>query len=257
MKPPHSCLCLLIHVFTTTVAVANPVLVEDLGRPPPGWIDLGAADGNQMIRLSITLESQGQETLEKTLDEISDPNHAFYGRHLSREEAAALLSPRRDAVDSVKRWLASEKVSESRIRNRGQFMDILVPVETAERLLKAQYRRFQQGSRQVVGTLAYSVPEEVRPLITAIQPTTFFEASASERMERRNLGPGIRSEHLSFARSVAQSGSCENNNTPYCLRKLYRMNNNYTQPDKRSLLGIAGFNQACCCSVDLDYNPCR
>ncbi|TWU79257.1 vesicle formation at the endoplasmic reticulum [Metarhizium rileyi] len=225
MKPPASFLCLLGSAVAAVVA--DFTVVESLDQPPHGWTRLEAANSSLLIRLSISLESEGHEEFEKTLGEVSDPNHSRYGQHLTRDEAFAL-------------------VPQSQIHERGLFIDVVVAVSTAERLLSTRYDVFQNKNKKAIGTLAYSVPAEVRPHITSIQPTTLFQGRNLVKRApapmglKAALGHGIGDE---AEEESADPGNCENNNTPACLRRLYRMKDDYGKPHRRSLLGIAGFNQ--------------
>lgn len=189
--------------------------------------------------------------MEETLYQISDPTHARYGQHLSRSEASALIRPRQETVELVRRWLSSENIPEHKVRDRGHFMDATVTVQDAERLLAANYSLFERGGHNVVGTLAYSVPADVRPHITAIQPTTFFDMSNFSNMAQRDHFQAEGDEAYSAGGNAtdAQAEStkkdiCAVLNTPACLRKLYKMkSSDSTEPDPRSLLGVAGFNK--------------
>lgn len=244
MKSTFGLLCLLGAVVNA--AIAKTVVVEHLGQAPQGWTKLGSANPSQFIRLSIALESHGHGVFEKTLSEVSDPTHSRYGQHLSREEASALIRPRDGSGDVVRRWLASGNVSESQIQDRGLFIDAIVAIGTAEKLLSTRYSVFQHEAEKAVGTLAYSVPEEVRPHITAVQPTTFFElAKFMKRFPRSDPDESPQDDGNTTDAQAAASKTrdCENNNTPSCLRSLYNMNNDYTKPQKRSLLGIVGYNE--------------
>ncbi|KAH0593136.1 hypothetical protein MHUMG1_09138 [Metarhizium humberi] len=236
-------LCVLGSIFL--VVSADLAVVEHLDQPPDGWTKLGAANASQLIRLSIALESQGHDVFERRLQEVSDPTHPRYGQYLSRGEAVALVRPRPRSVAAVREWLLSENVTQGQVQERGLFMDAVMTIGTAENLLSTTYGLFQHGKQRAIGALAYSVPAEVRPHITSIRPTTFFEFGnlfkKSPRTSEEGIAtapkrnPGVR------ARST-ELQDCENYNTPECLRGLYKMSNDYTKPHRSSLLGVAGFH---------------
>lgn len=225
-------------------AVTKLAVVEHLAEPPVGWTRLESANTSQIIRLSIALESHGHEVLERTIHEVSDPNHPRYGQHLSRDAALTLIRPQQDAVDAVRRWLSTEDIIESQIQPRGLFVDVTVTIGTAERVLSTKYDVFQNTGRKAIGTLAYSVPADVRPHITSIQPTTFFEhATFAQKYPTTRRSVLVNSKgngtHTATPRKM---DDCKNNNTPSCLRNLYRMDDNsYTKPHPKSLLGVVGF----------------
>ncbi|KAG6021930.1 hypothetical protein E4U41_002358 [Claviceps citrina] len=211
------------------------VVVESLSHAPRGWTALGPAGADQIIRLSIALSSYGHDHLEETLQQISDPAHPRCGQHLSRDAASALIRPRPEAVESVRRWLWSANVPEHLVQHRGHFVDATVTVKDAARLLAANYSVFEQGSYKVVGTLAYSVPADVRPHVAAIQPTTFLNTDNRLKLVKRNQPTGQGDEEV-------RQDTCLLLNTPACLRKLYGMKSHVAEPDPRSLLGVVGFN---------------
>ncbi|KAK2596691.1 hypothetical protein QQS21_006206 [Conoideocrella luteorostrata] len=243
MKLTSWFLCLLGYA-TAALSVAKPVVVESLARTPRGWTNLGPVDRNQLIRLSIALESHGQEEFEKTLYQISDPTHARYGQHLSRGEASALIQPHQDATAAVRRWLSSANIPDKQVQDRGHFMDVSVTVGTAERLLSTKYSSFQRNSQKVIGTLEYSVPAEVRRHIAAVQPTTFFEMASFAKLAQQSQFRFIADGNSTDAQAQeSKKETCDTLNTPACLRSLYNMNNNYTKPDDRSLLGVVGFSK--------------
>ncbi|OAQ61651.1 peptidase-like protein [Pochonia chlamydosporia 170] len=225
--------------------VTRLAVVEHLAEPPRGWTRLESANPSQTIRLSIALESDGQEVLERTVQEVSDPNHPRYGQHLSRDAALTLIRPQQDAVDAVRRWLLTEDITEGQIQVRGLFVDVTVTIGTAERVLSTKYDVFQNTGRKAIGTLAYSVPADVRPHITSIQPTTFFEhATFAQKYPTTRRSVLVSSKgngtHTATPRKM---DDCKNNNTPSCLRNLYRMDeNSYTKPHPKSLLGVVGFS---------------
>ncbi|KAG8418402.1 hypothetical protein J3458_005820 [Metarhizium acridum] len=238
-----SFLCVLSSIFL--VVSADFVVVEHLDQPPYGWTKLGAANSSQLIRLSIALESQGRDVFERTLQEVSDPTHARYGQYLSRDEAVALVRPRSRSVAAVRKWLLSENVTQDQVQERGLFVDAVMTIGTAENLLSTTYGVFQHDKQRAIGALAYSVPAEVRPHIISIQPTTFFELGNLFKKSPQTSGLGIATGHGRNTGVEARSTElrdCENHNTPECLRGLYKMNNDYAKPHKKSLLGVAGFD---------------
>ncbi|KAH7148438.1 peptidase S8/S53 domain-containing protein [Dactylonectria macrodidyma] len=235
-----------------TLAIAIPVVVESLDKPPPGWEEVSSPAPGRLIKLSIGLQPEDHGLFERTLYEISDPSHANYGRHLSRDAAKALLNPSTAATASVKRWLSDAGIADHEVRDDGQWMHILTTVGQAESLLSTRFGVYGRGDEHVVRTLEYSVPKEIRDHIETIHPTTFFhDIKKSGRLKRfaRDL---VKKEPIE-ARSGRYRGSgsgnsvdlgqCKAELTPACLRKLYKMPvNNYPSAHRKSLYGIVGFS---------------
>jgi tripeptidyl-peptidase-1 len=242
MKPQLGLLGLLCSI---TAATANLVEVERLSQVPSGWTELGPANAGQTIRLSIALALNNEEAFATKLQQVSDPSNSQYGSHLSRDEALALVRPQQTAIDVTRNWLVSQDVKDSQIQDRGLFLDVFVTVAIAEKLLSTKYNVYEKNGRKTMGAMAYSVPDDVRPHITSIQPTTFFQSTSFYKVEQNVASLGKRANgNAADASTSTNRRQCLGNNTPACLRRLYRMNNRYQEPHPKSLLGIVGFNYA-------------
>lgn len=241
MKHNFAAFCLLGCTLFNLVACIS-VVVEAITVAPVGWINARPANASQIIRLSIGIESDGHAGFERTLHEISDPSHERYGKHLSQDEAVNLIRPRLESSIVVQKWLKAAGVSKSRIRDRGQFIDVSVEVADAERLLSARFSIFARDGQEVIGALSYSVPIEVKSHITTIQPTTFFETPV---FNYRTRSSGTNVDVKKQVHSNSTQYECQDLNTPECLRKLYRMDPaSGDHPSPRSLLGVVGFSKA-------------
>lgn len=52
------------------------------GKPlPPFWVDLGAADADEPIQLTLALKQRNVDVLEAELMAVSDPTSPRYGQH--------------------------------------------------------------------------------------------------------------------------------------------------------------------------------
>jgi tripeptidyl-peptidase-1 len=151
---------------------------ESLSHVPQGWTKLDQPAASTRLRLRIALQELDHALFEQTLFEISDPDHAKYGQHLKREEVKALIQPRNESIDAVMAWLQEYGVAESDIANDSEWINFLVPVSKAEEMMNTTFYYFTQDADQngtkKIRTLQYSVPLEVAPHITMIQPTTRF-----------------------------------------------------------------------------------
>ncbi|KAI8669497.1 Peptidase S53 domain-containing protein [Fusarium keratoplasticum] len=241
-------------LLIAATAVARPVVVESLDETPEGWEESSSPAPDKSIELSIGLESEDHLLLERTLSKISDPSHANYGKHLSRDAAKALLHPSRAATESVKRWLSDAGVPEHHIRDEGQWLHIRTTVGQADSLLSTRFGIFARDDEQVVRTRQYSVPIEVRDHITTIQPTTFFPSERKARavedltsLEKREEGHEARAYGNNNDGNHGGNGpidlqQCKAQLTPACLRKIYKMPlRRYPRAHRKSEYGIIGF----------------
>lgn len=150
----QSLLCAVIALLQS-VAEGKNVLVESLPGVPAGWAKLRDATSSQLIKLRIALEQPNLAQFEKTLYDISTPQHVLYGKHLSREEVQDLVKPNEDATVAVLSWLRAAGIDEADIEEDGEWVNFKTTVAKAADLLDAEF-----------GVYSYdgSVKESVRTL---------------------------------------------------------------------------------------------
>lgn len=129
-------------------SLANPLLDPSwLGPPsskenvlpPHNWIKLGPAPSNHQIHLRIGLTQSNFGALEQRLLEVSDPSHVSYGKHLSKEEVEAFVTPHPQSIAAVDQWLSYHglKSSEYMRSPSKDWLTVMVPVKLAETMLDA------------------------------------------------------------------------------------------------------------------------
>ena len=106
-------------------------------EPPRNWLDLGRAPSAHAIPLRIALPQSRFTELEQHLAEISDPFHARYGEHLSKEDVEELVAPHASSVDAVHEWLESHGVPKEACHQSpaGDWVSLSLPVAQAEKML--------------------------------------------------------------------------------------------------------------------------
>lgn len=229
-----------------TLSIAAPVVVESLAEAPDGWHEVRSPAPDKPIKFSIGLHSDNHENFERTIYAISDPDHELYGKHLSRDDAKALLSPREGATESVKRWLSEAGVPENQVRDDGQWIHVSTTIDKAEGLLNTRFGIFarDEDDGHIVRTLEYSVPGEVRDFIASIQPTTFFHSIEKARNMERSLThlPMVTKRNGGGGGGGVDLNQCKTYLTPACIRKLYKMPaKDYPKAHKDSLYAVVGF----------------
>ncbi|KAF3492192.1 tripeptidyl peptidase SED3 [Arthroderma uncinatum] len=168
--------------------------------------------------------------------DISTPEHEKYGKHMSRRDLKELLQPRKEVSDSIVSWLEEEGVAKRSIQDDGDWIQFVVSVSQAEKMLKTRFYYYHDSADpriSMIRTLKYSVPAHLAPSIHMIQPTTKFG-------KPRKHGNSIaRLEAINLANITAVN--CNSSITPKCLRDLYKMGNALAKPDSRNVLGISGY----------------
>lgn len=141
------------------LTTASAGVLESLPDVPEGWQHVGSPGPQQTIVLRIAMVSPGEDEFERRLYQMSDPSHPEYGNHLSREELDAILQPDAKATAGVMAWLRQAGVPQDAVTRDGDWINLVVPVQMAEKLLDTTYNVYQnQQGRKVVRTLQYSVP---------------------------------------------------------------------------------------------------
>lgn len=76
-------------------------------------------------------------------------------------------------------WLSSNGVNFTTRTPAGDWLQIDVDVATANRILDANFMTFSEDSteKEVIRTLSYSIPAELRPHIQLIHPTVAYVVS--------------------------------------------------------------------------------
>lgn len=111
--------------------------VKEVVRAPQGWIQGPPAPADHIIKLRIALPQSNFQELERHVYEVSDPSHARYGEHLSKEEVEELVAPHPESVDAVDAWLSSFGLGESDCERSPakDWVTLRVPVKLAEEML--------------------------------------------------------------------------------------------------------------------------
>ncbi|KAF8214031.1 subtilisin-like protein [Mycena galopus ATCC 62051] len=235
--------------FAVAAAIAPRNLtlqVKESVAAPHGWTRLGRAPPGSSIRLRIAIFQQDFAGLEKSLYEISDPDHGRYGAHLSKEEIAGFVAPPPASLALVDGWLASHDINESDfVRSPAKdWITLTLPLPIAERILGAEYYMFQHtGGDVLVRTTAYRLPQYLHEHIELIQPTTMFTRS-------KGMTPIVypeEDEPLGSIKRVTPSTkphvhpSCATSVTLSCIMQLYNAVGYTPRATKKNAIGITGF----------------
>ncbi|CAJ2502839.1 Uu.00g102330.m01.CDS01 [Anthostomella pinea] len=244
---PQSLLCAAVALLQA-VAECKNVVVESLPKVPMGWRKLRNADPYQVINLRIALEQPHLAEFEQTLYDVSTPQHALYGRHLSREQVRELMKPTKESTAAVLNWLQASGIAQEDIEDDGEWINFKTTVFKAAKLLSADFGVYNHvgtdGER--IRTLHYSVPAEVMPHITMVQPTTRFGQLRPQRFEISKVFE--QAELPEFFQAAAAVSTqdlnvtfCNTTITPECLRALYNIGDYTADPTVPTVLGVSGF----------------
>ncbi|KAL0573817.1 hypothetical protein V5O48_008125 [Marasmius crinis-equi] len=214
------------------------MIVMDERPLPRGFAKAeGRKPENPPLSLKIALVPKDRDGLEKALYAVGTPGSASYGQHLGYQDVKAFMEPSPEAAAAVTKWLFENEITD--VKPTGAFNDWLsfsVPVLKAGSLLNANYESFRHlaTGQELVRTLQYSVPEELRSHIALVHPTTSFAI-------RPVPEPRLIANNVNFtARANPTPSSCNSVSNPACLQALYGIP---TTPatQKSNRLGVTGF----------------
>lgn len=239
---------LLAATFAALGQCASTILESVPASGPRGWTRVADAHPDQTLKLRIALKQpeEALELFERTLYQVSDPAHAKYGQHLSRDELSALLAPRSESVSAVRYWLRDAGISDSSVEEDGDWINLKLTVRAASALLDADFGVWNHDGTNVrkVRALKYSVPEELVDHISFVGPVVRFGQIKPQRSQVFEVidtqqpdlkaAAAIPPQHLDVA-------ACNASITPECLRALYNVGSYQADPTKKSLFGVSGF----------------
>jgi hypothetical protein len=154
---------------------------------PLGWIRLDNAPADHIIPLRIALPQSNFDELERHLYEVSDPSHARYGAHLSKEEVEGLVAPHPESLTVVNGWLASHGFDDEDLQRSaaGDWVTVRVPVALAEEMLDT-VRSLYRFRRHHMAPRLESVHRAHRSLRLATTEISHVETHARRRRNRRH-----------------------------------------------------------------------
>ncbi|KAJ6560453.1 tripeptidyl peptidase A [Mycena capillaripes] len=230
-----------------TFAPQDQILgIKESVSAPNDWTRLGRAPSDSTIRLRIAIVQRDFLGLEKSLYEISDPDHHRYGAHLSKEEVDKFVAPHPASLALVDGWLTSHGINESDlVRSPAKdWVTVTVPLHLAEEILGADYYIWQHISGDVlVRTTAYKLPRYLHQHIELIQPTTMFTRS-------KGMAPILypeEDEPLGSVKPVVPFNNphvdptCATKVTLGCIMQLYNAVGYKPEATKKNAIGITGF----------------
>ncbi|KAK2000840.1 subtilisin-like protein [Colletotrichum falcatum] len=252
---PLSTALVSLSCTITFARASQPDLVQvEYSRTPPSeWIRSRPADPSHLFNLSIAVDKSLH--VQRALYSVSTPGHELYGKHLSRDEAQALLNPDDEARDAIVSWLVENaNAGPAGVVSDNHWIRLETTVRDADKLLSADYAWFQHrdSGKEVLRTLRYSLPRDLKSKISLITPTTRFCSHPTvhrvndelrKRRRRSFAGPSFNVMFTAQADAAPppspQAGqvdpTCNRTVTPSCIRALYNVPANLSVSKARGL----------------------
>jgi hypothetical protein len=128
-----------------------------------GWSVLGAADPAAVVPVFFGLPDRNRETIDRIFREVSDPDHANYGRYLAADEITAIVRPAPEHAERVLAWLATfgDGVRAAKVIGHGDYIRADVTVAAAQRMFEVRMLAMQHmasGRTLIRAPQVYSIP---------------------------------------------------------------------------------------------------
>ncbi|KAF2439621.1 subtilisin-like protein [Karstenula rhodostoma CBS 690.94] len=241
---------IIVSAVLLGLSYAKPTLnrryvVKESHPVPSEFSRVGEAPGHHLMRLQIGVKQGQFEVLEKHLWEISDPDHARYGKHLSLAEVNDLVKPADESTDLVREWL-HEHVSPEHIESSpaGDFLSFTLPIAKIEEMLQTNYSIYQhEDGTNLVRTHEWSLPLHLHEHISAVQPTTAFirtfpQAKTYVSVPGKAEVPTVQT----YGGKPTVEKVCDTAGvTPLCLRTLYGTVDYKPKAAGRNQIGLANY----------------
>ncbi|EUC41060.1 hypothetical protein COCMIDRAFT_107145 [Bipolaris oryzae ATCC 44560] len=232
------------EAFASPVQARSPYLVKETHPSPRGWTRLDRAHGGKTIQLQIGLKQGRFDELDRHLQEVSDPDHARYGHHLSADEVDKLVAPSSETYDLVHEWLRENGVSTDNMAysSAKDWIIVHVPIEMAESLLDTEYHTYKHKDGSLVArTTSWSLPRHLHDHIDTVQPTTsFFRGAANEATYINEVAEVPESYKTPSDASI--SAVCNVTSvTPECFQTLYKTKWYQTKASDKNSVGFTNY----------------
>lgn len=225
-------------------AAAVSTVFESIKQLPRGWSFVRTAEGNEPIKLRLSLKQQNVDHFYDKLLEVSTPDHPNYGMHYEAHELRSLLQPTQESSRAAFTWLSDNNITA--INDEGDYLLFSTDVFTANRMLRTEFGWYQarESKQQILRTRKYSVPDEVREHINFVQPTTRFGGLQPLSSMAEVVDEGVKSDGQSKwwvpIGPPEVNVTCNKTITPECLLNLYNVHYD-ANPDNGNTVGYASF----------------
>lgn len=208
-----------------------------------GWHSEGLVPAGDSVELTFAVRQRNLAELARVFQEVSDPDHVNYGRHMSFDEVNGLTAPREQDVAAVEQALAGLGASAVQRTPFGAFLVAEVPVAAAERAFGGRFLRFRhEDGRAAVRCPGCGLPGRLSSAVDFALPLAQQLSRGGPARLRRSQGVSAERVNASFPDALV--------NTPSSLRKLYSVGNTEARA-KNNKQAVTGFLEQYYTNVDL------
>ncbi|CAG7929585.1 unnamed protein product [Penicillium olsonii] len=246
--------CIALAIATLSTAVPAPVkhVLHEKRNLHVDWVKGERVKRDSVLPVRIGLTQSNLDKGDEYLMAVSDPASPQYGKYWSAEQVHDLFAPSKEAIDTVRRWLESSGIHESRVvhsDNKG-WLAFDAYAHEVERLFMAEFYEHQHSSTSSlkIGCDEYHVPEHIQGHIDYITPGVKLspivkKSSLAKRVS--HLAHSKEADAVAEAKIIpaeamslpSELQSCGSQMTPACIKALYRIPD-ATKANKGNSLGL-------------------
>jgi tripeptidyl-peptidase I len=160
---------------------------------------------------------------------------------LTADEVNELVKPKTESLDLVEEWLSVNGIEDLHYTAAQDWIEVLLPIETAERLLDTEYYVFEhEDGTEVVRTPKWSLPMHLHEHIDAIQPTTSFFRARAQSTEYLELEAWTDPNYTPPSNATISAACNISSVSPDCFMTLYGTKG-YTPKASGNAIGFNNF----------------
>lgn len=185
----------------------------------------------KQLTVALKVDPKARAKLESIFWEVSDPEHANYGNHLTLEELAAVMAVPSSRVEKVVQYFKTNGATKVVVSPTNDKLSITIPITKLETALRTTIGKFTHKDNAKVNVLrastAYSLPEDIAKEVDMVGELLQFPAL--RRKDLTNLqGSGT------WPNSCSSQPTCSGLVQPEVIRQRYNLPN---QTEYENLLG--------------------
>ncbi|KAI0018743.1 subtilisin-like protein [Xylariomycetidae sp. FL0641] len=203
------------------------------------WTKRTRVQRSFVLPMRIGLKQSNLDAGHERLMDISNPESANYGKHMTSEEVIDFFAPQQSSIDAVTDWLTSSGISKDRIglSVNKQWIQFDATAGEVEELLFADFHVWQhQDGSFDISTEAYHMPATVQEHVDYVTPGTRLrnkrQAGKTTMMKKtkRETASGYKNDVKPFTTVLPSfpnpnSTTCSIYVTADCTRVQYNMPN--------------------------------
>ncbi|KAI0506816.1 subtilisin-like protein [Xylaria bambusicola] len=195
------------------------------------WTKRTKVPAKAVLPMRIGLKQSNLEAGHQRLMEISNPESADYGKHMSAEEVITFFAPNENSVDAVQDWLQSEGISPDRITLSAnkQWVQFDATADEVENLLFADFYVWEHSDGSTdLSTDSYHVPSKIQEHIDYVTPGTRLRSRQHAAKEKKMKRSGFKNDVRPFITKLPtfpepNSTTCSIYVTAECTRAQYNI----------------------------------